>query len=676
MLRLGGPRVTYDALREPDPRIGRISSPPVAGLVSFHSNPYSMTTHRYFSALAGAAALTFVGTAAAQSFVDTRYSSHFFFGDSLSDTGNLFAATSGTQPPSPPYFNGRFSNGPVFPEILVPGLANATTAAPTVRGNLNFAFGGATAQSDVTNPPNFSAQIGLFNQRQLTIGNNDLVSVLFGANDFFNKVSIATNQNTTAINAIATASATSISSGITTLIGRGGRNFLVFGLPDLGNTAQFLNSPARPLGSTYTDTLNSQLLTQLSTIRDANAGTSFTYVDLRAFVNRLRERPADFGFTNVNNAFLPPLGTAQGDPNGFLFYDGVHPTNRAELLVVRMITEALNPEFALVSAAAPARASLAALDLVSDTTITRLDTIRSQNIIRESISRDAKGNVTGSERGTKFDLFGSYTYLDAERVGDFGSLGTNFRMNLGQAGGDVQLANGLSIGGLVSIGDVRGGVANGGGYKMNFQTVNAYAQYRPGPFFFDLSFGGGTFDVNSIRRPTLVPTIIGLGQTTASAQYGHIRFGYEFRGGPGFVFGPVVGYRYLRTSMNGWTETDGAGLDFAFNRQTISSHQGTFGLFGLFQGKLGRMDASARFSATYRHDFQDGTRNVSGKLNNILNSTTVLSTYDGNGRSIDLNAGFTAMISRRLGLHVDYQGTVREDDKFANRVTGTLSYSF
>ncbi|MBS0657407.1 MAG: autotransporter domain-containing protein [Verrucomicrobia bacterium] len=634
-----------------------------------------MTTPRYFSAIAGAAALSLVSSAAAQSFVDTRYSSHFFFGDSLSDTGNLFAATGGTQPPSPPYFNGRFSNGPVFPEILVPGLANATTAAPTVRGNLNFAFGGATAQSDVTNPPNFGAQIGLFNQRQLSIASNDLVSVLFGANDFFNKVSIATNQNTTAINGIATASATAVSTGINTLIGRGGRNFLVFGLPDLGNTAQFLNSPARPLGSTYTDTFNSQLQTQLSTIRDSS-GARFTFVDLRAFVNRLRERPADFGFTNVNNAFLPPLGTAQGDPNGFLFYDGVHPTNRAELLVVRMITEALNPEFALVSAAAPARASLAALDLVSDTTITRLDTIRSQNIIRESISRDAKGNVTGSERGTKFDLFGSYTYLDAERVGDFGSLGTNFRMNVGQAGGDVQLANGLSIGGIVSIGDVRGGVSNGGSYKMDFTTVNAYAQYRPGPYFVDLSFGGGTFDVNRIRRPTLVPTVFGLGQTSASAQYGHFRVGYEFRAGQGFVFGPVVGYRYLRTTLSGWNETDAAGLDFSFGRQTISSHQGTFGLFGLFQGKLGRMDASARFSATYRHDFQDGSRNVSGKLNNILNSTTVLSTYDGNGRSIDLNAGFSAMISRRLGLHVDYQASVREDDKLANRVTGTLSYSF
>jgi len=39
------------------------------------------------------------------------------FGDSLSDSGNLFAATMGTTPP-PPYYQGRFSNGPVWVEDL------------------------------------------------------------------------------------------------------------------------------------------------------------------------------------------------------------------------------------------------------------------------------------------------------------------------------------------------------------------------------------------------------------------------------------------------------------------------------------------------------------------------------------------------------------------------------
>lgn len=33
----------------------------------------------------------------------------YVFGDSLSDTGNTYKATQGIIPPSPPYFQGRFS---------------------------------------------------------------------------------------------------------------------------------------------------------------------------------------------------------------------------------------------------------------------------------------------------------------------------------------------------------------------------------------------------------------------------------------------------------------------------------------------------------------------------------------------------------------------------------------
>ena len=40
----------------------------------------------------------------------TIFSELVVFGDSLSDTGNLYAASGGF-PPSPPYFDGNFSNG-------------------------------------------------------------------------------------------------------------------------------------------------------------------------------------------------------------------------------------------------------------------------------------------------------------------------------------------------------------------------------------------------------------------------------------------------------------------------------------------------------------------------------------------------------------------------------------
>ncbi|NEP43369.1 MAG: hypothetical protein F6K35_30750, partial [Okeania sp. SIO2H7] len=40
------------------------------------------------------------------------FSDIYLFGDSFVDIGNAFSLSGGTIPPSPPYFEGRFSNGP------------------------------------------------------------------------------------------------------------------------------------------------------------------------------------------------------------------------------------------------------------------------------------------------------------------------------------------------------------------------------------------------------------------------------------------------------------------------------------------------------------------------------------------------------------------------------------
>ncbi|HST91688.1 MAG TPA: autotransporter domain-containing esterase, partial [Brevundimonas sp.] len=65
------------------------------------------------AALSVAAAGAMASAANAQT-----YNRLVVFGDSLSDNGNLYAATGNTTPTSPPYFQGRYSNGPVFTELL------------------------------------------------------------------------------------------------------------------------------------------------------------------------------------------------------------------------------------------------------------------------------------------------------------------------------------------------------------------------------------------------------------------------------------------------------------------------------------------------------------------------------------------------------------------------------
>ena len=57
------------------------------------------------------------------------------FGDSTTDTGNVFKLT-GNRWPSPPYYRGRFSDGPIWVERL--NISNLR----------NYPYGGATNGSD------------------------------------------------------------------------------------------------------------------------------------------------------------------------------------------------------------------------------------------------------------------------------------------------------------------------------------------------------------------------------------------------------------------------------------------------------------------------------------------------------------------------------------------------
>jgi len=63
------------------------------------------------------------------------YSNVFVYGDSLSDLGNIYRVSMHTIPQSPPYYMGRFSNGPLTVEYLSNTLHTPLTS---------FAWGGAT----------------------------------------------------------------------------------------------------------------------------------------------------------------------------------------------------------------------------------------------------------------------------------------------------------------------------------------------------------------------------------------------------------------------------------------------------------------------------------------------------------------------------------------------------
>lgn len=275
------------------------------------------------------------------------FSDIYVFGDSLSDTGNAFAATGGLIPPSPPYFDGRTSNGPLWIETLAPQLQ--LTSDP----NLNFAVNGATTGFlNTTNallpegaPPlliGLQTQIDQFIAEAGVADPDALYVVSAGANDYFGGGS---QDVQSAIG--------NLSVGVNKLAAIGARNFMLPNIPDLGTTPLALGlPPEQQQGLTLFSEGHNSALAGASAILEQDPNINIINVDIGTLVDNIVVNPADFGFTNVTDSFLASGST---NPDDFLFFDGVHPTTNAHDFVadtaIKSITEI--PELVDILAATP-----------------------------------------------------------------------------------------------------------------------------------------------------------------------------------------------------------------------------------------------------------------------------------------------------------------------------------
>jgi len=250
---------------------------------------------------AAAAALALVACAFAGSASAQTYNRLVVFGDSLSDNGNLYLASAGTQPPSPPYYQGRFSTGPVFTELLGFNAANFTGS---VSGSINYAFGGARTDSSAGPPPGMLTQLAAYTSRGGRFAATDLVSVLGGANDIFQGLPAAgaSSNPVAAITPVATTAAANVNSLVNSVAGAGAGTILVTNLPKLSLTPQFRGTTAAPLADYAVTTFNTALQTGLNTTAAARPGSNIIMMDLFKIGDTLAANPGQFGVTNVTQA--------------------------------------------------------------------------------------------------------------------------------------------------------------------------------------------------------------------------------------------------------------------------------------------------------------------------------------------------------------------------------------
>ena len=257
------------------------------------------------------------------SLVAQSFSSVVAFGDSLTDNHNFHAQTAN---PPPPYWQGRFSNGPVWVEQLANHVGVAAAAID------DRAVGFATT-SDV-----FQLQVLAYVNTPGGADSGALHVYWAGANDLFGVLAGATTPSA----AIAGAMQNTADSMIALLSG-GARHILVLDIPDLGLVPEIagLHDPAIAGAATSLTMAYNHALDQTLQSIDLATGAHFTRLSGFDLITSLAGRAREGGFTVTDTAALSSQGTVAPNVERYLFWDHVHPTTRAHSFVAGAAFESL-----------------------------------------------------------------------------------------------------------------------------------------------------------------------------------------------------------------------------------------------------------------------------------------------------------------------------------------------
>ncbi len=285
-----------------------------------------------------------------QAYASSAYAELVVFGDSLSDSGNVFELTTGSpdhlqDPPSPPYFDGRATNGPNWIDYFADqlGIPRPTAYLQSASGT-NYAFAGAatgggasTRFPSPTSPQNtpltvdnVGTQIESFLTNNQSFQQNQLVTLWAGAGDL-KGITGPTDIITIVDN---------LESHIRTLNNNGATTVVIPNQLDSGLAPffDFPNTPNPVAISGAVQLFNNLLHNRLTSLsEDPLLDIKIINIDMFSLI---QQQLNNNEFINVENSWLIDFskGTAESNnPNDYLFFDEIHPTSRAHNLIANKI---------------------------------------------------------------------------------------------------------------------------------------------------------------------------------------------------------------------------------------------------------------------------------------------------------------------------------------------------
>ncbi len=323
---------------------------------------------RLRAALAAASAVVLLASCGGSDFSEAPtpalYSTIAVMGASLSDTGNgcvIDATNTSLCPPSPPYAQARYSNGPIYIEPVAANFGASSTAS--LRGGTNFAIANArtgsvraaldaaglqsvllsAATGTVSFAPGLNSPLGtrpsqidaLLTRFNFQLAPQTLVIIDSTAvgNAIADALTLSAVYPANAAQigpAIVTGAVTDIVGVINRLYAAGARNIMVINAPNIGQTpAVASQGGAAAAGGTQLSVgFNNALAQQVTGLRALLSGVNLMLFDLFALEAQIKAGTAPGGFTLANTTgacFVPPAAPC-ANPGDYFYWDGFHPS--------------------------------------------------------------------------------------------------------------------------------------------------------------------------------------------------------------------------------------------------------------------------------------------------------------------------------------------------------------
>jgi phospholipase/lecithinase/hemolysin len=323
-------------------------------------------------------ATTLLGTMPAKARISSL-SNLFSFGDSLSDSGNsksISQNAKGFTFPPEPYFDGRYSNGPVAVEylwqIFNPGSTAFKHSLNPGNQGTNYAIGGSSSGlqnylelntpvidlglSSAYSQKGNSWQLNSFASQNKTFDpDTSLFSVWFFPNDLFwynnsspNSLPGTYTGNSGPVIGPPAGYSAVVGNAINNIIGTitkladsyGARHFLIPNSALIGNTPEFADTALQDVLNQLSAGFNNSLQTNLNLLSAQRPELDIIQFQTDDLQEEILSNPSLFGFTDVKTRCISNATcrtNAGGAAKDWFYWDGTHPTTTGHEIFAQRI---------------------------------------------------------------------------------------------------------------------------------------------------------------------------------------------------------------------------------------------------------------------------------------------------------------------------------------------------